>query len=432
MDIPKNIAQRLARPAAVLGAGVSGAAAAQLLGRLGATGAVVYDEKGGSSSAKTEFGAAEAARHDLVIYSPGFAQNHPWLLAARRGGALCLGEMDFASLFWKHPIVAVTGTNGKTTLTEFLAFAHKRNGREAVAAGNNGYPLSRIFELAGSRIPLAVCEVSSFQAEDMRHFSPVALLWTNFDEDHLDRHADLETYFRAKYKLISRLGQRRLLIVGESVVAAAARFGLELPSFIEVATRDEVADKVPPESIFASYPQRENYALARRYWLAEGLPERALEDAARMFTPARHRLAKVAEIGGVAYWDDSKGTNFHAVLAALQTLAGPIHWIGGGQGKGGDLRAFAARVAARVKTASLIGETAPALHEVFQEKGVPSRIFKTLPEAVVAIAAGAVAGDAVLLSPGFASFDMFNSYADRGLAFEQTVLAVKNNAAARK
>ena len=106
------------------------------------------------------------------MYSPGFAQNHPWIVAARREDALCLGEIDIASLFWTGPVVAVTGTNGKTTITEFLAFAYKRLGKDAVAVGNVGYPFSRIHEAAANRTPLAVCEVSSFQAEDLRRLRP--------------------------------------------------------------------------------------------------------------------------------------------------------------------------------------------------------------------------------------------------------------------
>ncbi|MDR2981495.1 MAG: UDP-N-acetylmuramoyl-L-alanine--D-glutamate ligase [Puniceicoccales bacterium] len=426
MDIPKNIAPKLSRPVAVLGWGVSGKSVSQLLAHIGVP-SVAYDEKGGDG-VLTTFGPEEISQHDLVVYSPGFAQSHPWMLAARRAGVTCLGELDFASLFWAESMVAVTGTNGKTTLTEFLVFAHKRNGREAVAVGNIGYPLSRVFELTGNRMPLPVCEVSSFQAEDMRHFAPTALLWTNFDEDHLDRHPDLETYFRAKFKLIDRLASRRL-IVGESVVEYTKKFGMELPSFTEVATRAEVAGKIPDGSVFSSYPQSENYALALRYWTGEGLPVRALEDAARVFAPARHRLSKVAEINGISYWNDSKGTNFHAVLSALEEITGQIHWIGGGKWKGGNVRAFAEKLAKKVKYSYLIGETGPELHDVFVEQGIPSRVFKKLPEAVFAAHQAAKTGDAILLSPGFSSFDMFKSYADRGLAFEQTVLGLKNSVA---
>jgi len=427
MSLPKVIVPRLTRPVAVLGAGVSGVAVRDLLAKNGVA-CVIYDEKGGDG-AKTVFGEAEARSHSLVVYSPGFARNHPWLVTARREDALCLGEIDFAALFWDGPVVAVTGTNGKTTITEFLSFAFKRLGKDAVAVGNVGFPFSRIHEAAANRTPIAVCEVSSFQAEDLRHFSPSALIWTNFDEDHLDRHAGLESYFRAKFKLVDRLAGRRLF-VGESVVEAARKFGVELPAYTEVGTRAEVEGLVP-EGVFSSRPQRENYALIRRYWLAEGLPLRALDEAARVFTPVRHRLAKIADIGAVEFWNDSKGTNFHAVLGALPGFAGgPVFWIGGGKGKGGDVHGFACKVAEHIDSGYLIGETGPEIAEALAEKGRPARVFKTLPEAVhAAHKAASAAGKpaTVLFSPGFSSFDMFKSYAERGIAFEQAVFALRGN-----
>lgn len=430
MVTPPAIAARLSRPVAVFGSGVSGLAVRDLLTGLGVA-AVIYDERGGAGTVAV-FGEAEARRHGLVVYSPGFAQNHPWIALARREDALCLGELDFASLFWKGPVVAVTGTNGKTTVTEFLAFAFKRLGRDSVAVGNVGYPFSRIHEVSANRTVTPVCEVSSFQSEDLRHFSPHALLWTNFDEDHLDRHPDMEAYFRAKFKLVDRLAGRRL-VVGESVVAWARRFDMHLPACTEVATREEVAGLVP-EGVFATWPQRENYAVIRRYWLAEGLPLRALDEAARVFTPVRHRLGRVAEIGDVEFWNDSKGTNFHAVEGALSEFKSPVHWIGGGKCKGGDIRGFAERIAPRVRAAYLVGETGPELADVLAEKGRPARVFKTLPEAVAAAYAGARGeGPAsVLLSPGFSSFDMFKSYAERGIAYEQAVFALRGAAAPKK
>ncbi|MDR1817175.1 MAG: UDP-N-acetylmuramoyl-L-alanine--D-glutamate ligase [Puniceicoccales bacterium] len=427
-DFPADIAARTNRPVAVLGGGVSGGAAARLLEARGAE-AVVYDERG-VGGARMDFGAEQAAAHDLAIYSPGFPQRHPWLAAARRASVLCVGELDFASLFLRpSPIVAVTGTNGKTTLTEFLVFAHKRAGHGAVAAGNIGYPLSSVMSLKG-RTPLVVCEVSSFQAEDLRHFSPATLLWTNFAEDHLDRHGTLDAYFRAKYRLIERLdttGGARLY-VGESVAAAATGFGLPLPAFTKVVARAEVAGKIPAGSAFCTAAQQENYALARRYWLdTREQPESALEEAARTFTLPRHRLAKTGDAAGVAFWNDSKGTNFHAALAALDSVAatlpagGSLHWLGGGLSKGGDLKKFAAAVAGRVRSAALIGETAGALRPLLADAGVSVEVFDKLPAAVRGAAARAVAGDAVVFSPAFASFDMFKDYADRGLAFERTV-----------
>ena len=422
-DFPDSLRRRLARPAAILGAGVSGRAVADTLGAAGFA-SVVYDAQGGNAV----FGPDEAARHDLVVYSPGFAQSHPWLLAARRTGLQCLAELDFGALLWSGPAIAITGTNGKTTLTEFLSFAHKRAGQDAIACGNVGLPFTALHATVSNGAFLAVVEVSSFQAEDLRHFSPEAVLWINFDEDHLDRHGELESYFRAKFRLIERLPPGGVLVVGESVVEHARRFGIDLPAEALVATRAEVADRVPAGSIFEAWPQRENWALAARYWQAKGLPMRSLEESARLFRAAPHRLRKVAEAQGVEYWNDSKGTNFHAVYAALEQFQVPVRWIGGGKWKGGDLRRFAERLAPRIEAAYLIGETGPELQRHLAELGRPARYFAGLQDAVVAAGKDAHGPTAILLSPGFSSFDQFRGYAERGTVFERAALALANRA----
>jgi UDP-N-acetylmuramoylalanine--D-glutamate ligase len=418
-EFPESLRRRLARPAAIFGSGVSGQSVADSLASAGFA-SVVYDEKGGNP----DFGPEQAARHDLLVYSPGFPQSHPWLLAARRAGLMCLTELDFGALLWTGPAIAITGTNGKTTLTEFLSFAFKRAGHDAIACGNVGLPLTSLFRTVSNGSFLAVVEVSSFQAEDLRHFTPEAVLWTNFDEDHLDRHGELESYFRAKFRLIERMMPGGILVVGESVVEAARDFGIELPVETIVATREEGAATVPRGSMFDTWPQRENWAVALRYWQARGLATRLLEEAARLFRPAPHRLRKVAEGQGIEFWNDSKGTNFHAVQAALSQFSIPVRWIGGGKWKGGDLAGFARRLAPRIEAAYLIGETAPELLRHFEAAGRPARAFASLQDAVVAAARDSHGPTAILLSPGFSSFDMFRGYAERGAVFERAALAL--------
>src|SRR5208283_1591993 len=180
IKIPEFLSSRLGRPVAVMGAGVSGDGTLRLLSRLGAK-AVVYDKRG------CEFTAERAREHGLVVFSPGFPLLHPWLECARKAGCICMAEIDFASVFWLGRIVAVTGTNGKTTLTEFLAHALGAAGIRARAAGNIGLPLTQLVAEEGGGAPqaIAVCEVSSFQAEPLGHFRADASLWTNFAEDHL-------------------------------------------------------------------------------------------------------------------------------------------------------------------------------------------------------------------------------------------------------
>jgi len=424
MILPEAIAPLTRRPVAVLGYGVSGQAATGLLQQCGCA-VEAYDERA-SPGVRAAFGAPEAKRHDLVVYSPGFPQDHAWLQAARAAGCKCIGELDFASLFWKGKLIAVTGTNGKTTLTEFLATALRRQGFSAVPAGNIGHPLSRLDDLDATQDRVAVCEVSSFQSENLQYLRPHALLWTNFDEDHLDRYPQMRDYFAAKWNLVERLAEPRL-VVGESVVLAAEKYGCKVPSFAVVVRREGALSLVPKGSVFASYPQSENYLVARAYWEQAGYPLKVLDETAQSFSTRRHRLERLTDWEGVAYWNDSKGTNFHATLAALETFPGPVVWIGGGKSKGGDIEAFAARAAGRVREAFLIGETAGVLAAGLHTRGVPATVCESLREAVQkAHEAGRQSAPVqVLFSPGFSSFDMFHDYAERGLAFEQAVLGLK-------
>ncbi|QYM78084.1 UDP-N-acetylmuramoyl-L-alanine--D-glutamate ligase [Horticoccus luteus] len=415
--IPSFLADALRRPVAVLGGGVSGTGAVALVRALGGQ-AEIYDVKGAALTAEA------AARHGLVVFSPGFAPAHPWLALARAAGAICLGELDFASLFWRGEIIAITGTNGKTTLTEFLAQALRDTGTEAQATGNIGYPFTQLVvdTDGGSETAVAVCEVSSFQAESMQHFRAAAVLWTNFAEDHLERHGSLEGYFAAKAVLLQRLREGGRGFVGESVARYAANTRRRLPVGTQVVVSEHcVFDPELGDTIFSDYPQRENFELARAWWRAEGRPEEALRRTARAFRLGRHRLARVAEVDGVTYWNDSKATNFHAVEAALHHFAAPVRLIAGGRGKGGDIAAFVARAAPQVEQWFLIGETRTELAAAVSALGRPPTVCESLADAVRQAAAGARPGTQILLSPGFASFDMFRSYEDRGDQFERVV-----------
>jgi UDP-N-acetylmuramoylalanine--D-glutamate ligase len=419
LAIPEFLSSRLARPVAVLGAGVSGAGARALLARLGAE-AEVYDREG------TPFTPEAGRRHGLVVFSPGFQLHHPWLELARKSGCICLAEIDFASLFWRGRVVAVTGTNGKTTLTEFLAHALNSVGRPARAAGNVGVPFSQVVAEEDGGLPqtVAVCEVSSFQAEQLGHFTADALLWTNFAEDHLERHAGIEAYFAAKWELVVRTAAGRFF-AGSSVQRFAAQLGRPIPAAAQVATEGQPPDPGLAGLAFASYPQRENFILAACWWRAELLEQPALYAAARSFRLGRHRLSRVATVDGVTFWNDSKGTNFHAVEAALSGFAEPVVLIAGGRSKGGDLAGFVHRIAPRVSRLVLIGETGPALAAACEAEGVACELRASLEEAVRAAAAAAVGGAHVLLSPGFSSFDMFRSYEERGDRFERAVAELR-------
>ena len=418
--LPEFLVPLLQRPVAVLGGGVSGRAVQELLAGLG-IGSDIYDEQPGIGSRYT-FAPAESGRHALVVFSPGFPSGHRWLKAARAAGCTCLGELDFASLFWPGRVLAVTGTNGKTTLTEFLTHALTSGGEDAYAVGNIGFPLSRLisFRRDAGADSIAVCEVSSFQAETLRHFRADAALWINFAEDHLERHAGLQDYFAAKWNLLAH-APPDALFAGSSVERHARAFGRELPAGAAVASEGAAPDARLEGTVFAAYPQRENFLLARAWWRHDGRPDADLYAAAHTFKPGRHRLARVRELGGVTFWNDSKATNFHAVEAALATFSAPVHLIAGGRAKGGDLGAFVGRIAPRVKHLWLLGETRAGLAGHCAARGVRHTECATLEDAVRGAFAAARPGDHVLLSPAFASFDMFRGYADRGDQFEKLV-----------
>lgn len=414
---PDEVAVLLQHPVAVFGGGVSGRGVMALLAEIGGVGQI-YDEN--AVDAENQFTPAHARRHSLVIFSPGFTPEHLWLATARAAGCVCLGELDFASLFWRGHLIAITGTNGKTTLTEFLTHALILAGRSAHITGSIGYPLSRFVVEQTGRVDYAVCEVSSFQAETLQHLRPTVAFWTNFAEDHLERHQGMTAYFAAKNRLLERSapGSR---FIGSSVQRYAAHSGNALPEPAGIATEGQPADPRLAGTVFAAYPQRENFLLAAAWWRHAGLPAEKLYAAARSFQLGEHRLTKVGERRGVAFWDDAKAANFHATEAALATFADPVLWIGGGKSKGGDVGGFVGRIATHIRHAFLIGETQPALAGYCRKSRVPITPCGNLEDAVQSAFARATIGDNILLSPGFSSFDMFRGYDDRGRQFESIV-----------
>lgn len=426
MDTPDVIKKYLQKPVAILGGGTSGLALQKLLNQLDAKW-ILYDEKNNENAVRV-FDEKAAKQHSLVICSPGFSANHPWMIEAAKNNRLLIGELDFASLFWKGPMVAITGTNGKTTITQFLTFALKRAGINAVASGNIGFPLSSVFDSGAQSNSVCICETSSFQAETLRFFKADALLWTNFDEDHLDRYDTNDDYFRAKWNLLNHCSGRILL--GESVIAYAQKLKLLVPEKAEVLSEKHAIDnRLAKESPFRTFPQSVNFESVKRLWSFFNLPEDALYDAAANFTLPKYRLAKSGEIKNVQFWNDSKGTNFSATLAALEALEGDIYWIGGGYAKGGNVKHFIERVAKKIKAAYLIGSNQAELKSYFDETKTNAKTFKSLDDAVIAAGQDALKSKTkkvkvVLLSPGFASFDMFKSYEHRGISYENAVLSL--------
>ena len=409
---------------AILGAGISGQAASQLARAQGHD-VCVFDQS--EKGARDVFNASIIEEFDAVIVSPGFSAAHPWRQIAETSSIPCFGELGYAARFWKGKIIAITGTNGKSTLTELLTQALRAAGKRAVATGNIGYPLSAaVLSEENDTESYAVLEVSSFQAEMPFGLKLDGLIWTNFAEDHLDRYESMADYFAAKAKLFDCIGEG-----GVCVLSPQVSYWMNLMkspfNACSVAYEDPlIFDDLDPGSPFKHHPQSENFSLITELWWMLELPEQALLDTANSFELAPHRLKCEAKRQQVAFWNDSKATNFHATLAALSALESPIFWIGGGRMKGGDVEAFAREVSTRIEAAFVYGEVGRRLASELQQHLKTVVIHDKFEDAVLAAAKAAegVGQANVLLSPGFSSFYQFSSYETRGKCFISTVLGL--------
>jgi UDP-N-acetylmuramoylalanine--D-glutamate ligase len=402
----------------ILGKGLSGKGVANLLETLGIS-CHSYDEKDSKPLTEKDISAT-----DLFVYSPGFKEDHPWLHLIKAQHKPCLGEWNVGASLWQGPFITITGTNGKTTLTEFLSAAFKVAAKEVFAVGNNGYPLCQALAEGVSPQAIALCEISSFQAENSTFMESDALLWTNISEDHLDRYGSLEAYFKAKWKLTQTLKPEASFFTEEAVLTQAKQYQLAPPLKTQVVSMPEASSTLP--AAFNTPTQRANYSLAQAFWQSTGLNQSYFDRAAAAFSPLKHRLQKVATVNGVEYWNDSKGTNFAATSAALKSFDKPVYWIGGGQSKGGNLEAFCQGIAPYVGSAFLIGETASQLQALLSSYHIPASVYPNLASLLPDLHAKASPGEVALLSPGFASLDQFKSYAERGAIFERLVLSLRD------
>jgi len=397
--------------------------------------------------APTPAASREAAQWaDWVVPSPGVPLSHPALLDVEPERVV--GELDLGAALARAPIVGITGTNGKTTVTTLVVAALRAAGRVALPAGNVGTPL--VDAAVDPTAEFLVVEASSFQLATARHFRAQVACWLNLAPDHLDWHGSLDAYVAAKTRLLEgqRPGDLAVLAEEDPIVRAAARatparvvtFGLERGDY-----REESGWLVGPSGRLA-----EVGALARRlpldvknalavFAIADGLgvsPERTAE-ALVGFSGLPHRVALVARHRGVAFYDDSKATTPDAVLAALAGFPSAV-LIAGGRNKGLDLsvlRAAADRLRAVVAYGEAAAEIAAAFVGVRRPAPGPAHAgespsplevveAESMEEAVALATVRAEPGDAVLLSPACASFDRYRSYAERGDAFQRAVAAL--------
>ncbi len=383
--------------AVVLGLARSGQAAAALLERHGVE--VVRADRSLGNDA--DVGLLDGA--DVLVKSPGVPRDNPLVRGAR---IPIWSEVELGYRLLGNPILGVTGTNGKTTTAEWLGAIFRAAGREVAVAGNVGRALSAVEASPDAWI---VCELSSFQLEDVHEFRPRIAVLLNLEPDHLDRHGAFEDYRDAKLRIFENQA-------GDDTAVLPRGFGT-VPG---AARRVEFAadDPLPAEPGLPGAHNRENASAATAAARAAGIPDDAIAAALRSFPGVEHRLEAVAEVAGVRYVNDSKATNTAAARRALAAFDVPLHVILGGSRKGEPFDELARELHGR---AYLIGETADELAEALDRAGVPYSKCGDLAAAVAAAAEAAVPGEVVLLSPACASYDQFRDFEQRGEDFRRLV-----------
>lgn len=380
-----------------------------------------------------------------VLMSPGVSLEEPIALAARRLGIEVAGDIELFARAVQAPVIGITGTNGKSTVTSLVASMAEMAGRRVLAGGNLGKPALDLLE---EPVPdLYVLELSSFQLETTSSLDLIAAVVLNVTPDHMDRYGAIEDYARAKARIFARAATMVLnaddpyvAAMRDAVTANTAprivtfsierddadftllrREGRTYLGFGEEALLDTARMKISGKHNAA------NALAALALGDAAGLPMRAMLTALERFPGLDHRSEWVADIDGVRYIDDSKGTNVGATLAAVSGMDGPLIVIAGGEGKGQDFAPLAAAFRGKVRQVVLIGKDAPALASALRDVCVIEQA-DTLPAAVAAAAAAAQSGDTVLLSPACASLDMFRDYNHRGEVFAAAVRALGGKA----
>jgi UDP-N-acetylmuramoylalanine--D-glutamate ligase len=416
-------------PFLVVGLARSGQAAARLLAGRGET--VVAIDSGAPEGAERlrELGVEVHLDGDwseyadsagCVVKSPGVPREAPAVARALALGADLIGELELAWRLLPNPFVAVTATNGKTTVAELLGHIWRSADRPVTVAGNVGTPLSSLV----GQIPdeaTVICECSSFQLEDSTDFAPDCALLLNLAPDHLDRHGNLEAYRAAKLRIFTKQkpGQWALIDSSDPGLAGVRPGGLG--RVIDLAGAP--LPQLPEDSALAGEHNRRNARAALTAALAMKIPRPQAEAALRTFPGLPHRVELVARRGGVAYVNDSKATNPAAAVAAIGSFD-RVRLIAGGSLKGERFGELAAPVAEHCPAVYLTGPAAPLLAEDLApaaEAGVRIERCEGFDEAVRAAAADAQEGETVLLSPACASFDEFSGYEQRGERFRSLV-----------
>lgn len=385
-----------------------------------------------------ECGGHSAAAFDeaaVIIPSPGVSPSIPPIAKARAAGAAVVGEMEFASAYCKSRVLAVTGTNGKTTTTELLRALVAACGHNVVLAGNNAFPFSSAVQMDPAP-EYVVLEVSSYQLETIQRFRPWIGAVLNVTPDHLARHGTMENYAAVKacmfenqepddYAVIN-VDDPAVRTMADTTRAEVWRFSLEGPveyglwldgDSIRIGCREiaKISDTILP-----GRHNLQNVLCALSMMRAGEFNWPRVLEGLRGFKGVEHRIEHVACLEGVDYFNDSKSTNIDSLKVALESFPKPVVLIVGGQGKGADYRVLCDLVSRGVKHMITVGEDAPLLEEAF-EAVVTFERAKDMDDAVERAARAAEPGETVLLSPACASFDMFDDFEHRGRVFKDIV-----------
>lgn len=383
-------------------------------------------------------------RADLLLVSPGVNLQLPLLNSLREDGLKVAGEFAVAAGRIDVPVVAVSGTNGKTTVTTLIGEILKDAGKEVFVGGNIGTPLYE-YLLKPDGYDMVVVEISSFQLESAGDFAPDVGLLLNITPDHLDRHMSMENYVKAKMQLFRYQQPGNIAIVNgddplciklpEGLQSAVRTFGTKTgctallgKNRITIGVGCDREDYRLQGVNSIGDITLMNYAAAILAVRSLGCSKQQVEVGLTAFHPLPHRIEFVAEVNGVRYFNDSKATNTGAVIGALAQFPGNVILLAGGRDKGDDYRLLRQSVSGRVKRLLVLGEAASLIAEALADV-VEIEQVGSMERAVQTAAAKAVAGDVVLLSPACASFDMFTSYGHRGSEFKKAVLALRSRQA---
>ncbi|HEY3307708.1 MAG TPA: UDP-N-acetylmuramoyl-L-alanine--D-glutamate ligase [Desulfuromonadaceae bacterium] len=370
---------------------------------------------------------------DLIVVSPGVPQNHPLLQLAKNSGKEIVSEIELAGRFIDVPLVAITGTNGKTTTTTLAGEIFKANGYRTFVGGNIGNPLIELLE-SGEPVDRVVAEISSFQLEWIEAFSPTVAALLNLSEDHLDRYADYQEYIAAKLRIFENQSAEDFAVINrDDALVWQHAPGLKAQVF-PFSRKHELTEGIFHQAGVITYRHNgreerfptagirlqgvhnlENIMAALACALLSGCrPDESFECAQR-FEALHHRMEFVREVNGVRYYEDSKATNVGSVEKALESFE-DITLIAGGKDKGGSYAPLAPLVQERVRHLILIGE---ATQRMQAELGTLTDTLRagTLEEAVQMAARVTAPGGTVLMSPACSSFDMFKDYEERAQRF---------------